>query len=101
MMAEHKPTKNIFAIKILKKDVLIEDNDLECALTEKNVLTKTCRHPYLTALHSCFQTPDRLYFVMEMVTGGDLLYHIQKNRRFPEDRARFYTGEIVLALEFL
>lgn len=49
MMAEHTESKNIYAIKVLKKDVLIEDNDLECALTEKNVLTKTCRHPYLTA----------------------------------------------------
>jgi len=101
MMAEHKGTKEIYAIKVLKKDVLIEDNDLECALTEKNVLTKTCRHPYLTAMHSCFQTPDRLYYVMEMVTGGDLLFQIQQCRRMPEDRARFYTGEIVLALDFL
>lgn len=40
MMAEHKPSKNIFAIKVLKKDVLIEDNDLECALIEKNVLVR-------------------------------------------------------------
>ena len=101
MMAEHKPSKKIYAIKILKKDVLIEDNDLECALIEKNVLTKTCRHPYLTAMHSCFQTPDRLYYVMEMISGGDLLFAIQQCRRFPELRARFYAGEIVLALEFL
>lgn len=101
MMAEHKKTKEVYAIKVLKKDVLIEDNDLECALTEKNVLSKTCRHPYLTALHSCFHTEDRLYFVMEMITGGDLLFAIQQCRRFPEDRAKFYTGEVILGLEFL
>ena len=39
--------------------------------------------------------------MMEMVTGGDLLFQIQQCRRMPEDRARFYTGEIVLALDFL
>ena len=52
-------------------------------------------------MHSCFQTSDRLYYVMEMITGGDLLFQIQQCRRMPEDRARFYTGEIVLGLEFL
>lgn len=101
MMAEHKKSKEIFAIKALKKDVLLEDNDLECALAERSVLMKTCRHPFLTALHSCFQTDDRLYYVMEMVTGGDLLFAIQQVRRFEEERARFYSAEIVLALDFL
>lgn len=101
MMAQHKKSQKFFAIKALKKDVLLEDNDLECALAERSVLMKTSRHPFLTAMHSCFQTEDRLYFVMEMVTGGDLLFAIQQVRRFTEDRARFYSAEIVLALDFL
>lgn len=63
MLAEHNKTKDIFAIKVLKKDVLVEDDDVECAIAEKNVLAKACEHPYLTKMFACFQTPDRLYYV--------------------------------------
>lgn len=68
----------MFAIKALKKIVLIEDNDLECALAEKNVLARTRGCRFLTQLHSSFQTEDRIFFVMELVSGGDLLYSIQQ-----------------------
>eukprot|EP00039_Didymoeca_costata_P018441 m.333463 g.333463 ORF g.333463 m.333463 type:complete len:548 (-) comp17148_c0_seq1:94-1737(-) len=101
MLAEVKKTKEVVAIKVLKKDVLVEDDDVECAIAEKNVLAKACMHPYLTKMHACFQSADRLYYVMEFVSGGDLLFQIQQARRFKEDRARFYAAEIVLGLLFL
>jgi len=52
-------------------------------------------------LHWSFQTEDNLYFVMDFINGGELFHHLSKEKKFSEDRAKFYAAEIVAGMQYL
>ena len=86
--------KEVYAIKVLKKIAILEEDDVECTMTEKRVLQ--LNHPFLTTLYASFQDKDRLFFVMEYVAGGDLMFQIQKDRKFSESRYLDYMYSVYL-----
>ena len=89
MLAETKATKKLYAIKVLKKEFIIENDEVESTKSEKRVflIANKERHPFLLNLHACFQTETRVYFVMEYISGGDLMLHIQRGQ-FGSKRAQ-------------
>ncbi|KAJ1673112.1 Serine/threonine-protein kinase Sgk2, partial [Spiromyces aspiralis] len=102
MLARHKDSGRVYAIKVIPKAKLIDrPNEIRRVMSERRVLEQTVEHPFLVGLQYAFQTRDKLYFCINYVNGGELFFHLQRERRFPENRARFYAAEITSALGYL
>ena len=95
-----KKNGQIYAMKMLNKRSIVERGEVEHTKAEKEIL-QTVKHPFLMCLHYSFQTPDKLYLVMDFVNGGEMFYHLQQEHTFDNLRAKFYAAEIVLGLEYL
>eukprot|EP00999_Lentomonas_sp_LEN2_P001499 NODE_254_length_1801_cov_92.692951_g227_i0.p1 GENE.NODE_254_length_1801_cov_92.692951_g227_i0~~NODE_254_length_1801_cov_92.692951_g227_i0.p1 ORF type:complete len:585 (+),score=112.44 NODE_254_length_1801_cov_92.692951_g227_i0:105-1757(+) len=101
MLGRLKKDNAIYAIKILSKKLVRHSEDVNRIMVERNVFVNNQAHPFLVGLRYSFQSPDKLYFVLDYVNGGELFFHLQRARRFPEERARFYAAEILCALKYL
>lgn len=112
-LAELRRSGRFFAVKALKKDVVLMDDDVECTMVERRVLSLAWESPFLAHLYCTFQTKVRsfpgrhrassvraptptplyfqenLFFVMEYLNGGDLMFHIQNCHKFDVHRATY------------
>ena len=100
-LADLKGTDDTYAVKVLRKNDVLDDDDVGATMTEKNVLALSAGCAFLTRMFATFQSPEKLYYVMEFLSGGDLMHHIQERAVFPEADTRFYTAEIALGLWYL
>jgi len=98
----------IFAMKVLKKAVIVRNKETKEIEREINVHAKmerdvllAVRHPFIVNLHYAFQAGGKVYLVMEYLAGGELFMQLQKERMLMEDNAIFYLSQVLLALEHL
>ncbi|KAA1466307.1 kinase-like protein [Dentipellis sp. KUC8613] len=96
-----RDTKRIYAMKVLSKKEIIAKKEVAHTIGERKILQRSLESPFLVGLKFSFQTDTDLYLVTDFKSGGELFWHLQKETRFSEERARFYIAELVLALEHL
>ncbi|KAJ2700432.1 cAMP-dependent protein kinase catalytic subunit [Coemansia sp. IMI 203386] len=99
-LCQSKITQRFFAMKVLRKSQVVKLKQVEHINNEKNIL-EVARHPFIVRLECTMQNERNLYMLMEYVPGGELFSHLRRAGRFPDDVARFYAAEIVLALDYL
>ena len=132
LLAELRNTQNYYAVKALRKDSVLEDDDIECTMIERKALALGVKHPFLCHLFCTLQTDvsgivivcsvltqskqstfhcsvtdmlwignifqavksvlfqSHLFFVMEYLNGGDLMFHIQQSGRYKSAVAIFF-----------
>lgn len=96
-----KDTKRIYAMKVLSKKEIVAKKEVAHTIGERKILQRSLESPFLVGLKFSFQTDTDLYLVTDFKSGGELFWHLQRETRFSEDRARFYIAELILALEHL
>ena len=99
-LVQYKLTKKYYAMKIMRKNVILENGQVTSTLLEKNIL-QNLNYQFLVGMDFCFQTQERIYFVMNFIRGGELFKHLTNCKFFPEEKAKFYSAIIGLALEYL
>mmetsp|Transcript_67764 Transcript_67764/g.211989 ORF Transcript_67764/g.211989 Transcript_67764/m.211989 type:complete len:389 (+) Transcript_67764:161-1327(+) len=88
------------AIKIMQKAKVIQLKQVEHVMAERQILAMV-EHPFIVNLLTTFQDEKRLFMLLEYVNGGELFSYLRKEGRLPNDSARFYAGEIILAFSYL
>ncbi|KAK1981277.1 kinase-like domain-containing protein [Colletotrichum cereale] len=98
-----KDTERIYAMKVLSKKVIVQKKEVAHTVGERNILVRTAMSdsPFIVGLKFSFQTPSDLYLVTDYMSGGELFWHLQKEGRFDERRAKFYIAELILAIQHL
>ncbi|KAH8076434.1 serine/threonine kinase [Aureococcus anophagefferens] len=90
----------VYAMKVFKKAELRKRRQIERTRTERHIIQQA-DHPYIVKLRYAFQTPAKLYMVMDFAQGGDFFSFLRRFRRLDEAWARFYLAELALALQHL
>lgn len=97
---KHKKNGKFFACKRLDKEHLVKREMVEQVLTEKKIL-QAAECSFVIQLLFSWKDNAYCYFMMQFVGGGDMLTFLISQRKFSEDVCRFYSAQLLIALEYL
>jgi|ERR1712137_61836 len=100
-LVRHKTTKQYYALKVLKKSLVVKLKQVQHVNNEKSLLFDCAECPFVVKLHKHFKDRKNLYLIFDYAVGGELFSYLRASGRFKQETARFYAAEIVLAFEFL
>jgi len=100
LQVRKRDTSRIYALKTIRKMHIVHRKEITHTLAERLVLAQV-NNPFIVPLKFSFQSEQKLYLVLAFVNGGELFHHLQREQRFNEERSRFYSAELLLALEHL
>ena len=95
-----KKTKISYALKEMSKLKVIDKKSIKSINSERELLSKL-NHPFIVNMHYAFQDNENLYLVMDLLTGGDLRFHISRHKKFSEEQTRFFICGIIFSLEYI
>ena len=95
-----KKTNEFFALKEMSKLKIIDRRSEESIMSERNLLS-TLNHSFIVNMYFAFQDFYNLYLVMDLLTGGDLRYHIAHKKVFTEQETKFFISNMILSLEYI
>jgi len=100
VLVRNKMDSQLLALKCIKKSQILKNKNIENIKNEKRIL-EFLNHPFIINLRFTFQNKEKIFMAFDYYNGGELFFHLQKQRRFSETLARFYAAEIYLALSYL
>eukprot|EP00741_Cyanophora_paradoxa_P022195 tig00021435_g21425.t1 len=100
LLVRKRDTKELYAMKVIRKDAVVKSRQIRGTVTERAILSDV-QHPFIVKLHYAFQTNGKLYLILDFLVGGELFFHLKREKFFPEPVAQYYAAEICLALGHL
>ncbi|KAK9456695.1 kinase-like domain-containing protein [Dipodascopsis uninucleata] len=98
-MVQHRSTNEVYALKYIRREDMVRSNSVKHMIRERKILERL-RHPFICNLRYCFKDKEYLYMAVDMMSGGDLRFHLT-SWTFSEDAVRFWIAELASALSYI
>ncbi|KAK3941642.1 kinase-like domain-containing protein [Diplogelasinospora grovesii] len=98
-IVERKDTGLSFALKYIRKDEVVRSESVRNIIRERRMLEHV-NHPFICNLRYSFQDIEYMYLVVDLMSGGDLRFHISR-KTFTEEAVRFWIAELGCALRYI